>query len=163
MWIINVPGYYIPTGFHPDPGENSVLIQIGDPYPMKGGYYVSEGSDGNEFPIPLFRFKNTYRFRFLDMTDDNIDKLSPESRDHYTKGLITDDQASEIVSILVDAYNNNSNVVVHCSAGICRSGAVTEVGVMMGFEDISNSRIPNLLVKRKLITQLTQMGFFEGY
>ena len=153
MWIINIPGYYLPSGFHRDPGTNSVLIQIGDPVLCGDTNLVTE------FPIPQFLFKETYQFRFLDMTDDNVDKLSLELQEVYTGGLFSDTQAQEIASILVDAYNNKSNVIVHCSAGICRSGAVVEVGVMMGFEDISNNRIPNLLVKRKLINQLMQMEF----
>jgi rhodanese-related sulfurtransferase len=153
MWIINIPGYYLPTGFHPDPGENSVLIQIGDPE-LSGSVVAA-----NNFPIPQHQFRKQHQLRFLDMTYDNLDKLSPELQDRYRPALITDDQACEIISILVDAYESKSNVVVHCSAGICRSGAVVEVGVMMGFTDISNTRIPNLLVKRKLIDQLIKKGY----
>ncbi len=153
MWIINIPGYYLPTGFHLDPGENSVLIQIGDPDLDLLNGICSE----NKFPIPQHQFHKQYQFRFLDMTDDNLDKLSPELQERYRNALITDDQANEIMSILVDAYESKSNVIVHCSAGICRSGAVVEVGVIMGFEDISNSRMPNLLVKRKLIEQFEKL------
>jgi len=46
------------------------------------------------------------------------------------------------------------NVVVHCHMGVCRSGAVAEVGVMMGFRDTEKFRIPNLMVKKKLMEQL---------
>jgi rhodanese-related sulfurtransferase len=46
------------------------------------------------------------------------------------------------------------NVVVHCHAGICRSGAVCEVGVMMGFTDCERFRAPNLLVKHKMMRVL---------
>jgi hypothetical protein len=46
------------------------------------------------------------------------------------------------------------NVVVHCFAGICRSGAVAEVGVMMGFDDVGRTRIPNLLVKHRMMRAL---------
>jgi hypothetical protein len=38
--------------------------------------------------------------------------------------------------------------------GVCRSGAVAEVGVMMGFRDVGNWRAPNSMVKRKLMEQL---------
>lgn len=153
MWIINIPGYYLPTGFHPDPGDNCILIQIGDPE-------IPGISSANEFPIPLYQFKKTYQFRFLDMTDDNIDKLPSDLQEQYKSALITDEQADEIVSILVEAYDNRSNIVVHCSAGICRSGAVVEVGVMMGFDDIKDSRIPNLLVKKKLLDQLLKRDWW---
>jgi hypothetical protein len=46
------------------------------------------------------------------------------------------------------------NVVVHCFAGICRSGAVCEVGVMMGFNDTGRFRAPNLLVKHRMMRAL---------
>jgi hypothetical protein len=46
------------------------------------------------------------------------------------------------------------NVVVHCFAGICRSGAVCEVGVMMGFNDTERFRSPNLLVKHRMMKHL---------
>jgi hypothetical protein len=46
------------------------------------------------------------------------------------------------------------NVVVHCYAGICRSGAVCEVGVMMGFQDTGRFRSPNLLVKHGMMRAL---------
>ena len=46
------------------------------------------------------------------------------------------------------------NVVVHCTAGICRSGAVVEVATMMGFADCDNFRQPNLRVKHKMMKVL---------
>jgi L-serine deaminase len=46
------------------------------------------------------------------------------------------------------------NVVVHCHAGICRSGAVTEVATMMGFTATERLRIPNMLVKHKMMKVL---------
>jgi hypothetical protein len=46
------------------------------------------------------------------------------------------------------------NVVVHCFAGICRSGAVCEGGVMMGFNDTERYRSPNLLVKHRMMKVL---------
>ena len=52
-----------------------------------------------------------------------------------------------LVQHLELALEQNMNVIVHCHAGICRSGAVAEVGIMMGFEDTKTHRIPNLLVK----------------
>ena len=46
------------------------------------------------------------------------------------------------------------DVVVHCHAGICRSGAVAEIGVMLGFDDAEAFRSPNLLVKHKMMKVL---------
>jgi predicted protein tyrosine phosphatase len=61
------------------------------------------------------------------------------------------EQANELVRLLQHALDNRMNVVVHCYAGICRSGAVCEVGVMMGFEDTGRFRSPNLLVKHRMM------------
>ena len=47
-----------------------------------------------------------------------------------------------------------SNVLVHCHAGICRSGAVVEVGSMIGFTPTERYRQPNLRVKRKMMKEL---------
>ena len=50
---------------------------------------------------------------------------------------------------------NSMNVLVHCHAGVCRSGAVVEVGSMMGFTPTDkNIRIPNLRVKQKMMKSL---------
>jgi hypothetical protein len=46
------------------------------------------------------------------------------------------------------------NVIVHCVAGVCRSGAVCEIGVMMGFDDTEAFRSPNLLVKHRMMKHL---------
>jgi hypothetical protein len=46
------------------------------------------------------------------------------------------------------------NVVVHCHAGVCRSGAVCEIGVMLGFRDTEAFRSPNLLVKHRMMRAL---------
>jgi hypothetical protein len=46
------------------------------------------------------------------------------------------------------------NVVVHCHAGICRSGAVVEVASIMGFTPTDKYRQPNLRVKHKMMQVL---------
>lgn len=94
------------------------------------------------------RFVSVYGFRFDD-TDvgDNV---------------INDSQAHAIGTILKDAFGKGLNVIVHCHAGLCRSGAVTEVGVMYGFEDIhKNPRIPNTTVKTKLRKVLGLVNSWE--
>jgi hypothetical protein len=67
---------------------------------------------------------------------------------------ITDEQAKEIASLLKHAKENNMNVIAHCHAGVFRSGAVTEVGIMLGFNDTETFRCPNRLVKKKLLKAL---------
>jgi rhodanese-related sulfurtransferase len=130
-WIQNVALRDIPKGHHINVGENSVLIQIVDPC--------------MEFPTPLHKFGSIHQFQFLDAErDDPFD-------DDFK---ITDHQANSLVLILKQALLNRSDVVVHCHAGVCRSGAVAEVGVIMGFQDSEAFRSPNLLVKHKMMKVL---------
>lgn len=131
-WIENVAAADVPKGFHHNAGENSMLIQIMDP----AGW----------FPEPKHKFKEVYQFEFLDL-EENDTVLEPTMK-------ITEDQAKQLVNLLKHALENSMNVVVHCHMGVCRSGAVCEVGVMMGFDDIGKYRIPNLLVKHKMLRVL---------
>ncbi len=131
-WIQNVSLSDVKKGHHIDAGINSMLIQIVDP--------------AMEFPVPSYNFKETHQFEFLDLekTDDPIN-------DDWK---ITDAQAEQLVALLQRAFENRMNVVVHCVAGVCRSGAVAEVGVMMGFRDTEKFRVPNRMVKKKVMEQL---------
>ena len=131
-WIENVAAADVPMKFHHDAGANSMLIQIMDPAP-------------SWWPTPSHDFKETHRFEFLDA----------EASDNFPdEAKISDAQAQEIVRLLKHALDNRMNVVVHCMAGICRSGAVTEVGVMMGFDDTKRFRSPNLMVKHSMMKVL---------
>lgn len=131
-WIENVAAADVPMRFHHEAGPNSMLIQIMDPAPTW-------------WPTPAHEFREVYRFEFMDVERD--DKWPDEAK-------ITATQAEEIVRLLKHALENRMNVVVHCMAGLCRSGAVAEVGVMMGFEDTERFRSPNLLVKHSLMKAL---------
>jgi len=130
-WIQNVSLGDIPKGHHVAVGENSMLIQIVDP--------------GMEFPTPLHKFKEKHQFNFLDL--EVGDAFGEEFK-------VTDVQAEQLVNLLKHALDKRMNVIVHCVAGICRSGAVCEVGVMMGFDDTENYRSPNLMVKHKMMKVL---------
>lgn len=130
-WIENVAASDVSLGFHHDAGPNSMLISICDPAGWR--------------PEAKYNFKERHDFEFLDAEDE----------DGFPENLkISDAQAEEIVDLLKRALDNRMNVVVHCMAGICRSGAVAEVGVMMGFEDCEKFRQPNLRVKHKLMKEL---------
>jgi predicted protein tyrosine phosphatase len=131
-WIQNVSLSDIKKGFHIEPGPNNMLIQIVD--------------CGMEFPESKYKFNSVHQFEFLDLERD--DKcIEPDMK-------ITDDQAKSLVILLKQALLNRSNVIVHCVAGVCRSGAVCEVGVMMGFDDTEAFRSPNLLVKSRMMKYL---------
>lgn len=124
----------IKNGVHRLEARNSILIQITDP--------------DRDFVEPHYKndFIKIYQFKFYDVT-----------KPLWGRGLlepITQDQADEIFEILLNACDDGVDVLVHCYAGLCRSGAVTEVGVFMGFEDVHENRIPNVEVKSKLLKSL---------
>jgi hypothetical protein len=131
-WIQNVALSDIPKGHHVAVGENSMLIQIVDP--------------AMEFPTPRHTFKEVHQFEFLDIEekDECVDEAMRCSQE----------QANELVRLLQHALENRMDVVVHCHAGICRSGAVCEIGVMLGFKDTEAFRSPNLLVKHRMMRTL---------
>jgi predicted protein tyrosine phosphatase len=132
MWIENVAASDIPIKFHHDAGENSMLISIADPASRR--------------PTPLHQFKETHNFEFLDI---ELGDFALEEAMRCSQA-----QADDLVRLLQHALENRMNVVVHCFAGVCRSGAVAEVGVMMGFEDVGKWRSPNLLVKHLMMNAL---------
>lgn len=131
MWIQNVSLADVKNGSHQSPGQNSMLIQIVDP--------------AMEFPTPQQEFSEVHQFEFLDL----------EAKDAWGGEFkITDAQASQLVQLLQHALDKKMNVIVHCVAGVCRSGAVCEVGVMMGFNDTKVFRNPNLMVKHAMLRAL---------
>jgi predicted protein tyrosine phosphatase len=131
LWIENVAWDDVKNGWHTDMGENSMLIQIADPK--------------HHFPTPKKQFKEIHQFKFLDAEDK--DGFPDEEK-------ISQEQADKLVFLLLKAKENNMNVLVHCHAGICRSGAVVEVGVMLGFTSTGRYRLPNLRVKHKMMKTL---------
>ena len=132
-WIENISLDDVRKGHHYDPGVNSMLIQIVDP--------------GTEFPKPKYDFRKTYQFYFLDVEDNEPDGCLYDA-------AITNEDAKGIAEALREAWNESMNVVVHCHMGVARSGAVAEVGTMLGFRDTEKFRIPNLMVKHKLMHYL---------
>ena len=131
-WIENVAADDITKRFHHDAGPSSMLISIVDPASWR--------------PTPAHTFKEIHNFEFLDV-EEHDEVLEEEMKCSY-------EQAVELVRLLQHAKDNQMNVVVHCFAGICRSGAVCEVGVMMGFDDVGRWRSPNLLVKHLMMRVL---------
>lgn len=128
MFIQNVSLEAIKSGRHFDAGPRGVLIQITD--------------CGGSFPTPKVKFEKVFQFDFHDSELSDED-FSPKPHHGH-----------QLVEILKMALEERRNVVVHCHAGICRSGAVTEVGVIMGFIDPEVIRMPNLLVKRYMMEAL---------
>lgn len=132
MFIENVSYNSIEKGTHRYPDANTMLIQIVDSV--------------LDFPEPKYEFKITRQYKFADVENEEDAKT-------YGAG-ISDEQAKSLVEDLKFAKENDLNVIVHCVAGVCRSGAVAEVGVMMGFDDPKQYRAPNLMVERKMLKVL---------
>lgn len=128
-WIGNYSKTAVHEGLHFANNENnSVLIQI---------------SDCDSYPLePCRRFTEVHKFWFDDVEDET------------DANCVKDEQIQKIAEILTKAYEKNQDFVVNCHAGLCRSGAIAEVGVMLGFKDAETRRIPNLLVKTKLTKYL---------
>ena len=135
MIIENVSWDDVKHGNHTPMGDNAMLIQIADP--------------ASFFPIPARDFRLIQQFEFLDAEDEDIEK-----HDYDESFLISDEQAEAIVALLKDALKKEMNVLVHCHAGICRSGAVVEVASMMGFTPTDRFRAPNIRVKTKMMRVL---------
>lgn len=132
-WIENVSASDICKRFHHDAGPNSMLIQIMDP--------------PGDFPTPKHEFKEVHRFQFLDI-EDNDEALDPEM-------FISEEQAKSMVALLHHAFDKNMNVVVHCYAGVSRSGAVATIGEQMGFMLVEGFRSPNTRVMRLMMGELS--------
>lgn len=137
MWVENVSMKAIQKGDH-YLDENTILIQIQD-------------WDFEKFSHVKYKdkFKAIYRFKF-DYTNED------------TNNAISDRQAEEIANILLKCLDNKWSIVVHCHAGICRSGGVAEVAEMLGFEYAGSHKIPNLRVKRMIIEQLNNTAQNES-
>ena len=116
-----------------DAGANAMLIRIQDPAVAFGKIAKAD------------MFKEVHEFEFLDAEDK--DGFPDETK-------ISDGQATELVRLLKHAQDKHMNVIVHCHAGIYRSGAVVEVASMMGFTPVDKLRIPNMRVKHKMMQVL---------
>ena len=123
VWIENAAWADVIAGDHITAGDNAVLIQIIDP--------------DHTFPLPKHHFKETYQFKFLDI------ERGMEGFDRFG---IKKEQARQLVDILYNAYAQQSNVVVHCFAGVSRSGAVVAAATLIGFQPVEKFRGPNRTV-----------------
>ena len=130
-FIENISKQDCELGLHFDPTQvKTVCIQISD--------YE------DDFCVPKYKeaFKAIYQFKFDD------------TEDVFDLNCITDLQAKQIADILSECLKQGVNVVVHCHAGICRSGAVVACAEELGFDKCEKYKLPNALVKRKVMQAL---------
>lgn len=128
MWIKNIPRRYVEQMTSVEP--NTVLISINDP---------------GQFPAETqAHFVDRLTLHFLDLEEDH-------------EFAITPDQANEVAHFLCKSYSAGYNVLVHCNAGVCRSGAVAQCGAAIGYELEAEQMSPNLLVKRLVMKELTEI------
>ena len=113
------------------PQDNSIYIQITDPCCA--------------FEPARNSFSEIHCFEFLD------DEYEGDGHEFS----ITDEQAEELANILRRANDEQRHVIVSCHAGLCRSGAVTEVmSRAFGYEPGPSVRSPNQLVVKKVMRAL---------
>ena len=111
--------------------ENAIYIQITDPCCA--------------FEPARNSFSEIHRFEFLD------DEYEGDGHEFS----ITDEQSEQLATILRRANDEQRHVIVSCHAGLCRSGAVTEVmSRAFGYEPGPSVRSPNQLVVKKVMRAL---------
>lgn len=128
-WIQNASLAEIRNGTHNDPSwRKTILIRCLD----------------DLIPDTVFhkdKFIEVWNFRF----DDVIEEDDPNCIKQW--------QADQIGEALSLAAQFDHNVIVHCTAGMCRSGAIAQFAIdHLGFEDGGGKfrRIPNTLVYKRL-------------
>jgi len=108
--------------------EKSILIQIVD--------------CDVPFPFPRHYFEEIHKFQFAD-----VESEKDEAWDHR----ITAEQANKIIRIIRKAKEKKYNIIVHCFAGVKRSGAVVEAALKMGYKDTNTYRKPNQYITKTLL------------
>jgi predicted protein tyrosine phosphatase len=131
-YIQNISRTNIIEGNHgPIDSSKDVLIQISDP--------------GRIHPIPYRKFAEVHRFSFDDVEEEFTE--DGERGISYT-------EAQTIALILVRCLDEERNVIVHCHAGLCRSGGIAQAGEALGFATGGREQVPNLLVKHRIMAAL---------
>lgn len=75
--------------------------------------------------------------------------------------IVPDETIDKLAKLIFDAKERKQNILVHCHAGISRSGAVVEVATMLGYKDIGRHRNPNRVIKENLRKALGIKHSFE--
>jgi predicted protein tyrosine phosphatase len=130
------------AGVHRPAGGNAMLIRILD----------LEDWDVKD---PAHPFNDVRVFRFDDLTADWADPAK------FARRGPRQEHADDILLALSEAHERGMNVIVHCRAGVARSGAVSLVGeLVFGFDAVGSPRNPNSsLVAMMLRSHLVEVRF----
>jgi protein tyrosine phosphatase len=139
-FIQNVSYTNFAGGAHRHPGKQAVAIQI----LSKDRVDFRIESNLLGFPVSPYEFIETHKFLIDDTSDPHC---------------IDDKDVERISDILKESLDLDRNVIVHCAAGVSRSGAVCEVGTIIGFEDTWAFRMPNVVIKNKLLNHIMGNGY----
>lgn len=121
-------GWFVNT-----PKNKTILISICD---ADKKFHVPKGSQMDDWA-------GAWCFHF--------DDIGPELNGVDDCYAMTETQGQSLVCILNDAVHNKWNVVVHCTAGLCRSGAVAEFLIRhFGYHEVNPVRLPNIHVLNTL-------------
>ena len=130
------------AGVHRDPGGNAMLIRILD---------VQDW----DVKAPAHPFKDVRVLRFDDLSAGWADPVK------FARRGPRQEHADDILLALAEAHERGMNVVVHCRAGVARSGAVSLAAeLVFGFESCGNPRNPNSsLLEMMLRSHLVEVRF----
>lgn len=117
----------------------------------KDVFYLSINNPDDEDKTPIREDSDTFKSMwFYDIDEDTYDEVKD-----FTYKTISDEQLDELYDFIMK-NKDKKNFVVHCTAGVSRSGAVGEfVNDLFGipyaeFRKQNPNIIPNTYIKKKL-------------
>lgn len=135
-------------------------IEEGIMFPLNSKTILISIVDYNSNPakIPnINKYKNIFRFYFADITQEEMDFLGKYNElSDWAKG-INQNISKRIAKLLILAKKHKLDVIIHCSAGVSRSGAIAEILIqVLGYKEskLSNIRSINKTVFLMILKNL---------
>jgi predicted protein tyrosine phosphatase len=94
-----------------------------------------------EFPTPKHDFKENIKVKFYDVDSEASDGISEE-------------QSRIIFEFILDSYKSSHDLMIHCVAGINRSGGVLGAAEAIGFKLGCTNETYNTFVKSQILKNL---------
>ena len=127
----------------------------------KDVFYLSINNPDDEDKTPIREDSDTFKSMwFYDIDEDIYDEVKD-----FTYKTISDEQLDELYDFIMK-NKDKKNFVVHCTAGVSRSGAVGEfVNDLFGipyaeFRKQNPNIIPNTYIKKKLNEKCYQSSLY---